>query len=354
MRPLAWAAIGIGCLVAAQVVASVPLAEARRTLAPAPEAGITAVTPGEFAGTLMLGGFRGLACDLLWIRAESAKDHRRFYESQALFRTISRIQPRFAQVWIYLSWDMAYNIGHEVEDPDAKWTWLVAGIEANAEGCRRNPHSEQLLRHLAWIFNHRGEQFQERIAATDWAPLLRPLIAQVQAQLPAGTTLPAYPEGGGQSSFRVAAHLYRACVELAAVRSRVASSIIPRMVPLAIEKDGDVARNRGEHLAALRIWIEGLEAWAALRARLEQPHTDIEAEARRRNAIDSWERNEGDLRRKAAMAARLLAPDAATGERVADDLMARRIDAAREGLALSGWKNSASFGTIRWMDEGGD
>ena len=64
----------------------------------------------EFAGTLMLGRFRGLACDMLWVRADTAQEEGKFYESQALFGIITRIQPGFVQIWSYLSWNMAYNV----------------------------------------------------------------------------------------------------------------------------------------------------------------------------------------------------------------------------------------------------
>jgi len=39
--------------------------------------------PGEFAGTLLLGGLRGLVGDLLWMRAVRAKEDGRFYEDLA-------------------------------------------------------------------------------------------------------------------------------------------------------------------------------------------------------------------------------------------------------------------------------
>jgi hypothetical protein len=344
--------MGIGLLVAAQVLASGPLARMRRSFAPLPEKSYEAYTPGEFAGTLMLGGFRGLACDLLWIRADTAKDHGRFYESLALFDAISRIQPRFEQIWTFMAWDMAYNIGHEVEDEDSKWMWMRSGIETNARGCRRNPQSERLLRHLAWMFNHRGDLFHREMISTDWAPLVQPLLDQVNAQLPAGAArLPPFPAGPGTSNFRISATLYRAAVALAEARHLNQSAFVPRMVPLALESDGDLERNRGQHLSALRIWLEALDAWQELRARSQQPVKDQEDEMRRRMTIESYERNEGHLRRKCAQLARALAPTPERGEAVAADIMERRFDAARTALAEPGWKTTAHFGRIEWLDE---
>ena len=74
----------------------------------------------------MLGGFRGLAIDLLWMRATGAKDAGRFYESVALFQLISKTQPQFEVVWEYMAWDMAYNISAQLESREAKYAWFLS------------------------------------------------------------------------------------------------------------------------------------------------------------------------------------------------------------------------------------
>ncbi|MFM2089826.1 MAG: hypothetical protein RLZZ127_315, partial [Planctomycetota bacterium] len=86
MRTPLTALAAVACLVAAALLAR-GLAAARPA---APGDGV----PGEVAGTQLLGGFRGLACDLLWMRAMQARDTRRTYESVALAGAITRIQPR--------------------------------------------------------------------------------------------------------------------------------------------------------------------------------------------------------------------------------------------------------------------
>lgn len=346
-------AAGLALLVLGQLLASLPLRAARTTLEPSGGgAGFAAVTPGEFAGTLLLGGFRGLACDMLWMRADSAEEQKRFYESLALYQTISRVQPRFDDVWTYLSWDMAYNIGHDVEDQAAKWSWMQAGLEANAEGCRRNPQSERLLRHLAWMFNHRGDLFGDAIRARRWDGLLQPLLDQVNRQHPP-QPLPPMPRTAGLSSYRIAAILYRACVALAEAEHQPVAPYTPRSVPLAIEGDGDTARNRGDHLEALGIWLEALEEWQRVSRRYDASaaSSDPVEEMRRQIGQESTARNEGRLRRKAAAMARVLAPTPAQGDAVADAILTRRFADARAGLATGTWQRSARFGRIRWLDQ---
>jgi hypothetical protein len=345
-------AIGVACLVVAQLLASGPLKRLRQDQAPVHEA-YEALTPGEFAGTLLLGGFRGLACDLLWVRADEGKDHGRYYESLALYRAISRIQPRFEQVWTYMAWDMAYNIGHEVEDEDAKWTWMLQGLEANARGCARNPQSERLLRHFAWMFNHRGDLFHDEIERARWAPLIQPLVDAVNRQVPAERRLPPVPEGAGLSNFRLASILYRACVTLSDARELHMAHSTPCMVPLTIESDGNLLRNRGRHLEALRVWLEALDAWRGLHDRYSAMSGRLGQEDQSQHdiALDSYARNEGRLRRKAEQLARMLAPDTQRGDMVAAAILERRFGDARAALAEPGWAETATFGRIRWLDE---
>jgi hypothetical protein len=351
VSPRAYLLIGVALLASAQALASGVIAGMRQSFTPNREV-YEALTPGEFAGTLMLGGFRGLACDLLWMRADSAKEEGRFYESVALFQTISRIQPRFEQIWSYIAYDMAYNLAHEVEDDEGKWAWFLAGVEANVRGYLRNPHSERLLRHLALMFMHKGDRYHARIAAYAWAPMLQELIDEVDRRLPPERRIGALPTGSGLSNFRIAAMLYRACLGFAETTGHTDQSpFVRRMVPLALESDGNLLRNRGRHLEALRVYLESLVAWQEVKAWYASPPPDAEETPMQIEfGMESYERNEGRLRRTAAQLARELAPPDVGGATV-DAIMARDFSAARASLARPGWKELATRGRIHWLDE---
>jgi hypothetical protein len=350
MKPKAIAAIGIACLVLAQGIASFALKPLRAETVSAGEA-ITAVKPGEFAGTLLLGGFRGLACDLLWMRAMSAKDNRRFYESVALFQVIARVQPRFEQIWEYMSWDLAYNISVEVDDDDGKWSWYLAGLDANVRGCRRNPDSERLLRHLAWMFHHKGDNFHSRVLAADWAPMLNPLVEDLNVRLAEAGPLPEIPLGESMSNFQLSEFCYRAALTVAAHEGKHVPAFVRRMIPHSIEKDGNLWRNRGQHLRALERYLDSLEAWQVVRDWIAAPNVTPYDENDKSISGDVTERNEGRERRKAAELAELLAPDAETGTACALAILARDWPAARAELAKPGWKKANTRGGIIWLDE---
>lgn len=350
MKPRTALIAGVACLLIAQLHASFLIKPLRAATVSAGET-FTALKPGEFAGTLLLGGFRGLACDLLWMRAAAAKDNRRFFESVALFQAISRIQPRFEQIWEYMAWDMAYNIAVEVDDPAGKFSWYLAGLDANVRGCRRNLGSERLLRHLAWMYHHKGDTFHDRVLAAEWAPLLNPLIDELNLRLRGGEPIARLAAGPGLTNFQLSEILYRAAVRLAANEGKHVPAYVRRMVPLGIEKDGNLRRNRGGHREALVRYLGALDAWAEVRAWMAAPDSDEQDTYDKSLSGDSVERNEGRLRRKAANLARELAPDAASGEAMSAALLAGRYGEARSALSAPGWKDVARRAGIRWLDE---
>ncbi len=346
---LRWAVIGVGLLVAAQALAVI--AAPKRDLA-----GIGGLPPGEFAGTLMLGGFRGLACDLLWLRAVSAKEQSRFYESVALAEAITRVQPRFVDVWQHLAHDLAYNIAYEADGEEQRYAWFVAGVRANARGIERNPGVERLLRHLAWMFHHRGDLFKGRILAADWSVLVNPLLAEVRLRTAGDVRVRDLPAGTGQSNFTIANHLYVASVALGEAAQRAGKgrqpSFVRRMAAHTLDADGNRLRNNGDHLAAVRRWLDAGEDWVAVERWMNEPTTDEAERNSRASTSLVLERSEGQIRRKAADLALLLAPDAGSGEAVAAAILARRWDEARRLLAAPGWKASAGADArIRWLDQ---
>ena len=356
MRSRTCLLLGVGCLLAAQAVSTWWCTPQRGELTPNRDV-YESLTPGELAGTLMLGGFRGLACDLLWLRADSAKENGRFYESVALFEAISRIQPRFEQPWQFMSWDLAYNLSHEVEDRDAKWSWIIAGIDTNIRGVTRNPQSERLLRHLAWMFHHKGDLFHDKIEAMAWASRLNPLLTEVNARVKSGYQVALLEEGIGTSNFSISARLYQACIALGDGsldgQGRLSAQFVRRMVPLAMESDGNLKRNQSRHLEALKRYVDSLQAWDVVIAWANAPAANAYEVGQHKITLDSVERNEGRLRRKAAQYCYDLAPDSDTAEKTAQAILARNWSEALRHLQRPGWKSAASNSRIHWLDEPG-
>ncbi|MBT9131456.1 hypothetical protein B9J77_02175 [candidate division NPL-UPA2 bacterium Unc8] len=112
-----------------------------------------ATTPSDVWGTLLLGGFRGIAVNILWVRAMRLQwIEEDFLELVALYGIIQALQPRFALIWSFSSWNMAYNIAGQVDTEEEKWKWIQAGVSDLEKGIKRNPGNFRLLLELGWFY----------------------------------------------------------------------------------------------------------------------------------------------------------------------------------------------------------
>ncbi len=110
--------------------------------------------PPEIAlPTVALAGFRGLAVDYFWMRCEQMKQEGRYYEANQLANWICKLQPRFAKVWAFQAWNLAWNISVGTQTPQERWKWVYNGVKLlRDEGLRYNPKALSLYRELGWIF----------------------------------------------------------------------------------------------------------------------------------------------------------------------------------------------------------
>jgi len=112
-----------------------------------------ATTPSDVWGTLLLGGFRGIAVNILWVRAMRLQwIEEDFLELVTLYGIIQALQPRFALVWSYSAWNMAYNIAAQMDTAEEKWKWIQAGVSDLEKGIKRNPGSFRLPLELGWFY----------------------------------------------------------------------------------------------------------------------------------------------------------------------------------------------------------
>jgi hypothetical protein len=350
MTPRLALTLGVALLIGAQVLATTVLAPMRGAMTPHKDV-YAALAPGEFAGTLMLGGFRGLACDLLWMRANNAKERGRYYESIALSKAIVQIQPRFEQIWEYLAWDMAYNIAAEVEDPAGKWSWFLAGLDVNLKGVERNPQSERLVRHLAWMFHHKADTFRDEIERNDLTGLINPLLVRLNRDLPDAEKVPLLPSGQKIGNFRYSEVLYRAAVRVAEINELRSLPFVRRMVAIGIERDGNNLRNRGEHFPALKRYLTSLAEWDRTLAWTIAPEQLADETVDHDIQREMCEHNIGRLARKIELLGERLAGDAAQVERFASAVRERRWSDIDREIATPGWKVTVSGARIRWLDE---
>ncbi len=136
--------------------------------------------PPQVAAGIALGAFRGLFVNILWIRANQMKEDGRFYEAMDLARAITKLQPRFPQVWVFHAWNMAYNISVATQTPMERWQWVQAGINLlRNQAIPANPNDLLIHKELAWIFLHKvggymddANLYYKRQLAAEWTEVL--------------------------------------------------------------------------------------------------------------------------------------------------------------------------------------
>ena len=109
-----------------------------------------AFTQGALAA---LGGFRSIAAEVIWFRADRLQEEGRYVELAQLASLLTFMEPHTTEVWSYAAWNLAYNISVMMPTPEDRWRWVMAAIRLlRDEGLRLNPASPELCRELAWLF----------------------------------------------------------------------------------------------------------------------------------------------------------------------------------------------------------
>ena len=89
-----------------------------------------------------IGALRGIIVDYLWIKTNLQKEKGLFYEAMEDASLITKLQPRFGEVWSFQGHNMAYNISVMTDTPGERWEWVRAGIDlVRDEGLRYNTKS---------------------------------------------------------------------------------------------------------------------------------------------------------------------------------------------------------------------
>lgn len=158
---LSASALAVACFVGAGMLVR-PVNTMRRDLQLFIDPSQVGGLPADLALLGKLGPLRALAIDWASLRAERLKEQGKTYEALQLHEAICALQPRFAKVWAYAAWNMAYNVSVMQYSPEARWQWVKNGITIlRDKGIRYNPRSVTLHKELGWIYWHKIGDFTD-------------------------------------------------------------------------------------------------------------------------------------------------------------------------------------------------
>lgn len=129
-------------------------------------------TLGSLAVTfprLTLGGLRGAVSTVLWMQAEEDKNNRRWDELETKYDLIGALQPYFASVYIYHSWNQAYNLSAQWQEQDIKYKWVLDGLVYLYKGENFNPGNPDILFEEGQLYAQKlGSSFERIYYRAHW------------------------------------------------------------------------------------------------------------------------------------------------------------------------------------------
>lgn len=100
-----------------------------------------------------IGGFRSLAAEVVWFRADRLQREGRYVELAQLASTLTFLEPHTPEVWSFAAWNLAYNVSVMMPTEADRWRWVLASLKLlRDEGLALNPSEPELYREIAWLF----------------------------------------------------------------------------------------------------------------------------------------------------------------------------------------------------------
>jgi|GEM_PF-1612614 len=112
-------------------------------------------TPAVIAA---LGGFRTLAADLLWLKAEHVWHGGSWWAMLPILDAVTQLDPHFILAWQVYGWHSAYNLHAESETIVDKRYWLDYGVKALERAVEANPDNWEMIFELGWTLYDRAHK----------------------------------------------------------------------------------------------------------------------------------------------------------------------------------------------------
>lgn len=96
-------------------------------------------------------GFRGIAANVLWSRANHYKKTEDWTNLSQTLEQITKLQPNFISVWQFQAWNLSYNVSVEFDDYHDRYEWVIRGINFLKSGEQYNKDEPRLLWDIGWF-----------------------------------------------------------------------------------------------------------------------------------------------------------------------------------------------------------
>ena len=146
------------------------------------------VDPSSATMNLVLLGLRGVAADLLWMKAIDYKEQKDWAKLRSTVDSIVLLQPHFVQVWQFQGWNLAYNVSAEWDSVKDRYYWVKEGGKFIRKGSERNEQTPELY----W---YNGDILGKKIGRSDeWKQFRKFFVVDPNTKRFHGRTDPEFNE----------------------------------------------------------------------------------------------------------------------------------------------------------------
>ena len=119
---------------------------------------------GTIAIIAMIGGFRPLVANLLWLKVDGYwhKGPTGYWRMVPILNTICEMDPHFIDAWSTFGWHCAWNIWNDAA-PQDRDKWTQTGIDVYKRGQYFNPDRYELYKDLAWLYHDKLRDYTRAI-----------------------------------------------------------------------------------------------------------------------------------------------------------------------------------------------
>src|ERR1043166_1582032 len=127
----------------------------------------------QLSAVAILGGFRGVVCDFVWIAAHGSWERQEWFKMKQYFNLVTALQPMSTLYWETSAWHMGWNISYAVsQDPRepraakrelARRQWIEEGRKFLEEGIKNIPEKYDLYFHLGWLIMQKQDYIDAQL-----------------------------------------------------------------------------------------------------------------------------------------------------------------------------------------------
>ena len=100
-------------------------------------------------------GMRGVAADILWMKANKFQMKKDWTNLSATLEQITKVEPNLIGPWRFQAWNLSYNVSVSFDLPGDKYYWLIRGVRFLEDGVWHNKREPRLLTDIGWFISYK-------------------------------------------------------------------------------------------------------------------------------------------------------------------------------------------------------